>query len=61
MGDRVLPTVQVLSEEQNASGEGEEVERETPRNKDVKAQEHDQGVRGEEWKVQLTKSASAAH
>ena len=57
MGERVLPTTQALSEEQNASGEGGEVDRETPRNKDVKAKEHDQGIRGEEWMVQLTESA----
>lgn len=47
MGKRVLPTVQALSEERNASGEGGEVDRVTPRNKDLKALEHDQGIRGE--------------
>ena len=57
MGKRVLPTMQALSEEQNASGEGGEVDRQTPRNKDVKAKEYDQGIRGEEWMVQLTESA----
>ena len=57
----MLPTVQALSEERNASGEWEEVDRETPRNKDAKAQEHHQVIRGEEWMVQLTESASAAH
>ena len=61
MGERVLPTVQALSEEQNTSGEGGEVAQETPGNKDAKAQEHDQGIRGEEWMVQVTESASAAH
>ena len=54
MGEKVLLTVEALSEEQNASGEGGEVNRETRRNKDVKAQEHDQGIRGEEWKVELS-------
>ena len=61
MGARVFPTVQALSEEQNPSGEGGEVDRETARNKDAKAEEHDQGIRGEEWMVQLTESASTAH
>ena len=61
MGERVLPTVQALSKEQNASGEGGEVDRETLRNKDVKAQEHDQGIRREEWMVELTENAAAAH
>ena len=61
MGERVLPTVQALSEEQKASAEVGEVDRETPRNKDLKAQEYDQGIRGEEWMVQLTETASAAH
>ena len=61
MGKRVLPTVQALSEKKNASWTGGEVDRETPRNKDAKAQEHDQAVRGEEWMVQLTESASAAY
>ena len=61
MGERGLPTVQALSKEQNASGEGGEVDRETPRHKEVKAQEHDQGIKGEEWMVQLKESAGAAH
>ena len=61
MGERVLPIVQALSEERNASGEAGEGDRETSRSKDGKVQEHDQGIRGEEWMVQLTESASAAH
>ena len=60
-GDRALPTVLALSEEQTASGESGEVARETSRKMDGKAQEHDRGMRGEEWVLQLTDSASAAH
>ena len=64
MGARALPTVQMLSEVAKQSGEGGEMNRETPRNKDVKAQEHDQGIRERSgWcssrrvLVQLTESA----
>ena len=34
-----------------------EVDRETPRNKNTGAQDHQKGIRGEEWSVQLTESA----
>ena len=61
MGERVLPTMEALSEERNASGKGGEVDRESPRNKYTKAQEHDQGIRGEKWMVQFTERASAAN
>ena len=47
MGKRVLPTVQVLSEIAKTRAERGKVIRETPRNQDVKAQEHDQGIRVE--------------
>ena len=64
MGARVLPTVQMLSETAKQKRRGGEVNRETPRNKDDKAQEHDQGIRERSgWcssrrvLVQLTESA----
>ena len=40
MDERVLQTVQALSEEQNVSEKGGKVDRESRRNKDGKAQEH---------------------
>ena len=57
MGERVLPTVQVLSEVRRHERRGMEVDRETPRNKNTCAQDHQKGIRGEEWRVQLTESA----
>ena len=57
MGERVLPTVQVLSEVQRHELRGVEVDRETPRNKNMVAQDHQEGIRGEERRVQLTESA----
>ena len=57
MGERVLPTVQVLSEVQRHKRRGMEVGRETPRNKNTGVQDHQKGIRGEEWRVQLTESA----
>ena len=45
MGARVLPTVQMLSEIAKEKRRGGEMNRETPRNKDDEAQEHDQGIR----------------
>ena len=59
MGERALPTVQVLSEVQRHERRGVEVGRETPRNKSTGAQDHQKGIRGEEWRVQLTESAKA--
>ena len=50
MGERVLPTVQMLSEIAKQVRRGGLMSRETPRNKDDKAQEHDQGIRdGSVW------------
>ena len=57
MGERALPTVQVLSEVQRHEPRGVEVDRETPRNKNRGTQDHQKGNRGEEWRVQLTESA----
>ena len=57
MGERVLPTVQVLSEVRRHERRGMEVDRETPRNKNTGAQDHQKGIRGEESRVQLTGSA----
>ena len=57
MGERLLPTVQVLSEVRRQERKGVEVDRETPRNKNTGAQDHQKGVRGEEWRMQLTESA----
>ena len=57
MGERVLPTVQVLSEMRRHERRAVEVDRETPRNKNTGAQDHQKGIRGEEWRVQLTESA----
>ena len=56
MGNRVLPTVQVLSEVQRHERRGLEVDRETPRNKNTGVQDHQKGKRGEERRVQLTES-----
>ena len=57
MGEGVLPTVQVLSEMRRHERRGMEVDRETPRNKNTRVQDHQKGIRGEEWRVQLTESA----
>ena len=57
MGERALPTVQVLSEVRRHERRGMEVGRETPRNKNAGVQDHQKGIRGEEWRVQLTESA----
>ena len=56
MGERVLPTVQVLSEVQRHERRGMEVGRETPRNENMGVQDHQKGIRGEEWRVQPTES-----
>ena len=58
MGERALPTVQVLSEVRRHERRGVEVDRETPRNKKTGAQDYQKGIRGEEWRVQLTESAN---
>ena len=47
IGERVLPTVQVLCEIVRDKRRGGEMIRETLRNQDVKAREHDQRVRVE--------------
>ena len=57
MGERALPTVQVLSEVRRDERSGVEVDRVTPRNKSTGAQDHQKGIRGEEWRVQLMESA----
>ena len=57
----MLPTVQALSEIQNASREEGGKTEKTRRSKDDKAQEHNQGIWGGKSVVQLTESASAAH
>ena len=64
MGARVLPNVQMLSEIAKQKRRGGVMKRETPRNKDGKDQEHDQGIRERSgWGssrrvlVQLTESA----
>ena len=57
MGERALPTVQVLSEVRRHKRRAVEVGRETPRNKNTGVQDHQKGIRGEEWRVQLTESA----
>ena len=57
MGERALPTVQVLSEARRHERRGVEVDRETPRNQDTGVQDHQKGIRGEERRVQLTESA----
>ena len=45
-----------LSEMLRQERRGVEVDRETPRNKSTGAQDHQKGIRGEEWRVQLTES-----
>ena len=57
MGERALPTVQVLSEVRRHERRGMNVGRETPRNRNTGVQDHQKGIRGEEWRVQLTQSA----
>ena len=64
MGARKLPTVQMPSEIAKQKRRGAEMNRETHRNKDDKAHEHDQGIRERSgWSssrtvlVQLTESA----
>ena len=57
MGERALPTVQVLSKVQRNERRGVEVDRETPRNKNTGVQDQQKGIRGEEWREQLTESA----
>ena len=57
MGKKGLPTVQVLSEMQRNEQKRGEVGRETPRNKNTGAQEHQKGIGRGEWRVQLTESA----
>jgi len=48
MGQRVVPTVQVVKRGcQSASAEGEGVNRKTPGNKDAKAQDHGKTEEGE--------------
>ena len=56
MGESALPTVQMLSEIVREVQRGGEVDRVTPGNKDGKAQEHDQGIRGGKWVVELRES-----
>ena len=57
MGEKVLPTMQVLSEVQRHERKGVEVGRETPRNKNTGAHDYQKRIRGEEWRVQITESA----
>ena len=57
MGERVLRTVQVLSEVRRHEQRGVEVGRETRRNKNTGVQDHQKGIREEEWRVKLTDSA----
>ena len=57
IGERALPTVQVLSEVRRHERRGVRVDRETSRNKNTGAQNHQKRIRGEEWRVQLTESA----
>ena len=57
MGERVLPTMQVLSEVQRHEQRGVEVDRETSRNQNTGAHDHQKGIRGEERRVQLTECA----
>ena len=57
MSERALPTVQMLSEVRRHERRGVEVGRETPRNKNTGVQNNQKGIRGEEWRVQLTESA----
>ena len=45
MGERGLPTVQVLSEVRRHEWRGMEVGRETPRNKNTGVQDHQKGMR----------------
>ena len=52
-----FPILQVLSEARRHERRWEGVDRETPRNKNTRAQDHQKGIRGEEWRVQLTESA----
>ena len=57
MDEKALLTVQVVSEVRRQEWWGAEVDQETPRNKDTGAQDHQKGIRGEEWRVQLMESA----
>ena len=57
MGERALRTVQVLSKGRRHERRGVEEGRETTRNKNTGAHVHPNGIRGEEWRVQLTKRA----
>ena len=57
----MLPTVQVLSEVQRNERRRVEVDRKTPRNKNTGVQEHQKGIRGEEWRAQHTESAKVQH
>ena len=45
MGEDVADRANAKRDRENKSGKGVEMNRETPRNKDDKAQEHDQGIR----------------
>ena len=56
MGERALPTVQVLSEVRRHERRGVEADRETPRDKNTGVQDHQKGIRREERRVQLTES-----
>ena len=50
--------MQVLGEVRRHERRGVGVDRKTPRNKNTGAQDHQKGIRGEEWRVQLTESAN---
>ena len=56
MGERALPTGQVLSKVGEHKRRGVEVDRETPRSKDTDVQDHQKGIRGEKWRMKLTES-----
>ena len=57
MGERALLTGQVLREVQRHEQERGGVDRETLRNKSTSAHDHQEGIRGEEWRVHLMESA----
>jgi len=61
MGERVLPIVQALGEAAKAGAKKRERESQrTPRNKEAKAQGHEDGSKGGGGGVQLTESVAAA-
>ena len=61
MGERVLPTVRMLGEAAKRKRKEGVIEPTTPRNKDARAQGHDEGSKAGGGGVQLTQSAGTAH